>query len=458
MKTDRENCGAADNVERRGALAFAIARILHVMRRSPRVSTGLLSIFDQAVVSGTSFLTAALIGRTTSQDQLGLYYVALSIVLIASGVLDQLVASPYAVYSKRRHGCDLDEYSGSMWAHHFAWTLIAIGGLLLAIFFGWAAGDISTRPVLWALLGAGPLMLLRDGIRRFAFANLRMSSVILFDVIVAIAQLGGLALLARWGRLSLLNIYLMMGAACGLAAMIWYLLDPPRVRFARERFLPDWRHNWKFAKWALRSFLVGSTTPQIMLWIVSMTVGAAATGVLGASTTITGVANVLLLGVANVLTPQAAHAYASGGPLELRRVLCLAAAVMFVPLSVFCLVVMVTGDWLMVLVFGTLYQGSGQTLFTLALSTLMVSMGTVAGNGLWAIDQPKLNFLADVCAMGITIIAAVVLVPELGALGAALAMLVGTLAAAVVRAITLLRCLGVGSADRNTEAASALSL
>jgi O-antigen/teichoic acid export membrane protein len=221
--------------------------------------------------------------------------------------------------------------------------------------------------------------------------------------------------------------------------------------------MPDWRKNWMFARWALRSFLVGSTTPQIMLWIVSLTVGAAATGVLGACTTVTGVANVLLLGVANVLTPQAAHAYASGGPTELRRILCLATAVLFVPLSAFCLFVLVAGDWLMVLVFGSLFEGSGQTLFTLALSALMVSMGTVAGNGLWAIDQPKLNFVADGCAMGVTLISAALLVPKLGALGAALATLAGTSAAAVVRAITLLRCLGVGARDRGPEAASALS-
>jgi O-antigen/teichoic acid export membrane protein len=445
-------------VEPREALSIAAARWNAPLRRWKSVSKGVFSIFDQAIVSGTSFLTAAIIGRVSAPDQLGLYYLVLSIVLIASGMMDQLIASPYVVYSKRCRGRGLVEYSGSIWVHHFVLTFLLTGSLLLGISICWIAGATESLPVLWALLSGGPLILLREGIRRFAFANLRVKSVIVFDASVSSVQLGGLAALAYAGRLTLINIYAVMGAACALAAVLWYVLDPPRVRFVFERLIPDWRNNWAFGKWALRSFLVGSTTPQVMLWIVSVAVGAAATGVLGACTTLVGVTNVLLLGVSNVLTPQAAHAYATGGAAELRRVLCVAAAVLFGPLCAFCVLILLTGDWLTVFVFGPSYAGTGQTLFILALSMLMVSMGTVAGNGLWAIDQPRLNFVADVCCMVVTLGTAALLVSRLGVRGAALATLAGAFSASIVRAMTLLRCLEAESRGTRSEATSALSL
>src|SRR5262245_43944882 len=83
-------------------LSGITARAFAVVRRFPLAAKGVLAIFDQALYSGTSFLSAVLVGRTTSPDHLGQYYLVLSIVLVIAGVLEQLVAAPYAVYSKRR--------------------------------------------------------------------------------------------------------------------------------------------------------------------------------------------------------------------------------------------------------------------------------------------------------------------------------------------------------------------
>ena len=411
--------------------------ILAVEQRFPTVSRGLLSIFDQGIVSGTSFLTAALIGRVTSPDQLGWYYLVLSIVVIITCVQEQVVAAPYIVYSKRRSGSELAEYGGSMWLHHFAVTGMTIVGLLIAIALTSATGRTGIVPGLWALVGAAPLLMLRQGVRRFNLANLDVKGAIGVDAVVATLQLGGLVLIWYFGLMSLLSIFVVMGAACGLACLGWYFLDRPDVRFVRTRFVPDWRHNWRFGKWALPSYLVGNTTPQLMLWIVSLTIGAAATGVFGACATLIGMTTVLLTGIDNVLTPQASHAFATGGVRELRRILFLAAGFLAVTLGGLCLVVLATGDWLVVSVFGSQYVGTGAILTALAFSTLMNALGIVTGDGLWALDQPRPNFAADVVCMFVTLIAAVLLIAPFGPLGAALATLAGTSISAIVRTLTL---------------------
>lgn len=442
----------------RGSVLEGLAERVHALRRRfPFASRGLLSIFDQAIFSGTSFLTAALIGRLTSPDQLGLYYLVLSIVLIITGVQEQLVAAPFLVYSKRRQGTELAEYAGSMWAHYVAVSLLAVIGLTIAIPVLSAEGQSRIIPGLWAVIAVGPMLMFRQWIRRFTFASANLKSAVVLDATVAVLQLSGLGLLGYFGLLSLFRIFLVMGGACGVACIVWYLIERPRLHFVRQRFLPDWRHNWGFSKWALQTYVLGNTTPQLMLWIVSLTIGATATGLFGACNNLIGMTYVILSGVDNVLTPQAAHAFATGGVSELRRTLLLAGAFVAVTMGTFIALFLITGDWLVVAAFGKQYQGTAAILIALAVSTLMNGLSIVSGSGLWAIDRPRSNFLADVCCMGATLIAAAVLVHPFGALGAALATLAGTSTAAVVRIFTLIRCLDGCALESDVPVSSALS-
>ena len=447
MNNDLTQCPRECESQRSGALTAIGLRFKALAKRFPSASQGLLSIVDQAIVSGTSFLTVAIIARTTAPDELGLYYLILSIVIIVSAIQDNVVSAPYMVYSKRHQACELAEYSGSTWIHYLALSAVTVVGLLATIVILSITGRSNITPGLWALLGAAPFILLRQGIRRFAYANLHVKSTVVLDAVVAVSQLGGLALIGHFGWLSLPSIFGVMGGACALASLGSYLLDPPPVRLVAERFIPDWRRNWAFAKWSLRSYLVGNTTPYVMLWILDLTVGAASAGVLGACATLIGMTNVLLTGLDNVLTPQAAHALAASGAAGLRRTLSRTGMFLVVTLGAFCCVILAAGDWPAVAIFGAAYQGTGAILFTLALGTLMNSIGVVAGNGLWAIDRPRSNFFADVACMFATLIAAALLIIPFGTLGAALATLAGMTAAAVVRTITLLRYLRCGGIE-----------
>lgn len=426
----------------RGSIVRAIwLRGQALAARFPAASQGLLSIFDQALVSGTSFVTAAIIGRTTSPEQLGMYYLLLSVVLILTGIQDNVISAPYLVHAKRRQGTELAEYGGSVWLQLILMSATTVVALLAAIAVASISDQAKATAGLWALVGAAPLLLLRQGIRRFSFASLHVRSAIALDAAVAIFQLGGLFLAGRSGHLSLFVIYTIMGGACGVAGAGWYLLDRPHLRFVRERFITDWRHNWAFGKWTLRSYLVGSTTPQVMLWMLGLTAGEAAAGILGACSTIVGATYVLLNGVDNVLTPQAVGALHRGGAKKLRRFLLHAAGFLALTMGSFCLFALVTGDWLVVLVFGAHYHGTGMILTTLGFSALATSFGIVAGNGLWALEHPRANFVADVACLIVTLIAAAILIPLYEAWGAAAATLSGTVAAAIVRCLTLARFL-----------------
>lgn len=456
MKVDSTGHVGEIQSERSSVLTAFALQIKALENRYPSASQSLFSILDQAIVSGTSFLTAVIVGRLTSADHLGLYYLILSLIVLASGIQEYLIAGPYMVLSKRRSGEELAEYGGSVWVHHLVLSLLTAGGLSLAIVLFTVMGSTGVTQGLWVLLGAGPLLLLRDGVRRFVFANLHVKTAIALDTAISAVQLSGLALLGRWGMLSIFGIYGIMGGASLLACLGWLLLDPPHVRFRRQRFAADWFHNWAFGKWALWSFLVTGTTPAVMLWILGLAFEPSATAMLGVCATLVGVMNVILSGVANVLTPLAAQAFASGGAGELRRILTRMALFLAIVLGGLSLLALPFGDRLVVLIFGAQYHGTGTIPFLLASSALMTGLGMIAGNGLWAIHQPRSAFIGDVFGMCMTLTAAALLIPHFGAWGAAMATLAGSFTATVARTLILGRFFAANTADFSAVSSTAL--
>src|SRR5204863_9010217 len=195
----------------------------------------------------------------------------------------------------------------------------------------------------------------------------------------------------------------------------------------------DWLHNWIFARWALASQLLACTTPYVMPWVVAVSHGEAQTGLLGACSTLVGLSNTFLQGLCNFLSPRAAQAFSHGGVAELRSVLTKTALLFAATLGALSALAFLFGEQVAVLVYGPQFAGAGLIIGVLSLSVLANSAGVVAGNGLWAMERPRANFVADLCSLGVVIIATVVLVPLLGPLGAAISALAGTASDAAVR-------------------------
>jgi O-antigen/teichoic acid export membrane protein len=223
----------------------------------------------------------------------------------------------------------------------------------------------------------------------------------------------------------------------------WWVIARPPLALRRDRIWSDWRHNWSFGRWALVGFLLGSSGAQIIPWLLASLSesGAAATGLLAANVSLIGLTNIFSLGMSNLLSPRAARTYATHGPAALRRLLLRFATAYLCVLGCFCLLVAVSGDALVVLVYGDKFAGAGSILFLLALNALVNSLGVTAGNGLWAIEKPQANFAADACVMASSLIAALALIPAFGVAGAAAAMLIGTSVGTVVRIATLQRAM-----------------
>jgi O-antigen/teichoic acid export membrane protein len=298
-------------------------------------------------------------------------------------------------------------------------------------------GSADLVPGLWVLVAAVPLILLREGIRRFCFARLRIGTAIAIDTTFCFLQLASIAALWYFGHLSVPALFIVMGAASGFACCGWLLFKPGRPLVSRDRLGQDWKQNWSFAKWAVLSYLAVDTIPYMMPWIIGIAAGVAATGLFGGCATLLGATNILVHGAGNYLRPKAAHAFAAGGVGALRHVLISVACLFAAAFGLLSLGFIVTGDWLAVLVYGAAFGGTAGVLIALSFNVMVGSLGFVASSGLWALGQPRSSLLADICMLVATLVAAAFLVVPYGPLGAAVAALIGTSLGTVVKILTV---------------------
>ncbi|MCA9262576.1 MAG: lipopolysaccharide biosynthesis protein [Planctomycetales bacterium] len=411
--------------------------------RSALLRPGTLAVVDQGIVSFANFATNALVARSSSEEDFGVYFLALSLLYFVRGIQEQLVSSPYTIYCHRRDTGKLAVYTGSSVVHQW----IVAGCLVATIGIGAFAARATLGPghlltdSLFVLVAVAPFFLFREFIRKLVFAHLQFSVAIWMDGLVAAFQLSSLLVLWKLNRLTVVNAYLIMAVACGIPAAAWLLTTRVRWKVRRNQLWRHWTENWRFGRWALFTHVIGCSTPYIMPWVVASFHGEATTAALGACQTVVGIANMFVTGVSNFLSPRTAKSYAEGGRASLIRTLVNASVLFSITLGSFTIVTACIGNWLPATIMGPQYQGLGTVMLFLAASQWANALGMVAGNGLWAMDHPRLNLSADAMSLGFVIGLAVILVPHYEALGAAMSWLIGNLITSSWRWIILIRLL-----------------
>lgn len=405
------------------------------------ISTSFIALLDQVVVSGLGFATSIIIGRE-SKEMLGIYYLALSIVLFVRGIQESLVSAPFKVFCHRQEEATLPRYAGSSLVHH---TFVSIAVVSVLLFLGWLPIDAflpeGFRAVIVALAFTLPLILLREFLRQISFARLRFSGALVVDSCVALVQLGGLWWLAATDQLTVVRTYSIMAVACGGASLGWLLTSTQRLDYDRQSVKKHWDMNWNFGRWAVAAQLIGAIAPYVVPWILSILKDATATGLFAACMTLVGASRVITDAIFNLLTPKSAQAYHNGGREALVGMLIRWGGMFAVMMSVFTVFIFLFGEDVLVLVYGDGYAGTKWPLTILAIALWIHTIGFTCGDGLFVLEKTRENFWADVIATALTLVVSVPLVMYLGLTGAALATLLALGSGAIARFVILNRCL-----------------
>lgn len=413
-----------------GVLGRALSAIRSVAPR-PLI----LSIADQCLVSGTSFVTMVAVGRACGFHELGIYALAVSIVVTLMGIQESLLIAPFTVIMWRFR---IPQRRNKYFAATLQQQLLFGGAACLAVFvLGAVAGLLFVGrqhlSLVTVLALVTPVWLLREYARRVSFVEFHTRLPIVLDGLAASVQL--FTLLVMW-KSATISAPLALGAI-GLgnftAIAAWWVVRRPPLLAGRSLLQRAARLNWGLGRWSC----VGRATEMLhaygLHWLLALVAGPTATGAYAAASSLLALSNPILMGIGNMLAPETARAYAAEGISALRQVVYRASWLVTVFTALFALILACTAEPLLRLTFEHAHERQTMVVGILSLGMLLGMIGFGADNGLRALARPDRNFVAALAGLIVTMLSAAFLIGRWEAVGAALAMAAGNLIASLIR-------------------------
>jgi O-antigen/teichoic acid export membrane protein len=432
---------------------------------SSRAGSSILAVIDQAIFSGTNFAAVLLIANYAAPEQLGVWQMAMTVVLLGYFVQDALILAPYRVHYHARPLEERPAYFGSALLHQ--------AGLVIALQFALflfvaavhlAAPQIEYEGVFAVLAALFPFILARDAARRMAMVHFQNGTAAIVDATTAALLLGGLVLVFEFGSFDLQYAMVLLGIASAAGAGLWFLIQNVPFSLSAAKWRADWVTNWVFGRWTLASMLVSNgATLLLMPWALAFAKGEAVTGEFAAATGVAGVTNLFVNGFGNFLGPHFAKVYAHEGRAGLAKAIVVPTILFGVGLGGATVAAIFLAEPVAQVLFSGKYPGVGRPIAYLFGNSWMLGLGIVASASLYAMHRPRANFLSDCVNLVAAVVAMILLIEPWGATGAAASYLTGTIFGSSTRWLAFLIALsrpeaGASAKDpRESEGPASLS-
>ena len=387
----------------------------------------LMSLADQATISGVRFLTSVLIARCAGNEVLGVYSISFGFLLIATCMQDTLISAPFTLFHSRQEGDNRRSYHGSILIQ------VVTLGIVSALSFGlvWALGGwLGNSPGLNEALGmlafATPFILLREFARRVELARLRITTAFCIDASSGLLQLLFLGLLIRFNLLHIVGVYLATGASCAIPAFVWLFIAYRGNRYQRGSISAEMTRHWRVGRWPFIAQVVGILHFQGVVWIVGWQLGTATAGLFAACNYVIFFINPLALGVCNSLSPMAVLTYREAGVYRVRTLIALAMAGMGTIAAVLSFLIYWYADSVLTTIYkDPVYQGHAFLMLLLGINMTLGVAHMMNDQGVWAIENPKWLLRSTLLTVCVTLVLAFPFINEWGLDGAAWSMILG---------------------------------
>jgi O-antigen/teichoic acid export membrane protein len=266
---------------------------------------------------------------------------------------------------------------------------------------------------------------LRSYFRTLSLARRDLSEILALDTLALLILSALLTRLALGGGLSVWNVFLALAFANAIFAAAWCIRYRKQMSVRLQEAWPHLTRSLAFGRWAFAGVGFGSMPYYVTPWLLALTRGTEETAVYAAASSVVGLANHLFIGLTRGIEARTADALHDGGLPALQASLRRTLWIVLPALSAIVLAILVAANPLTAFVLPGLAAETAAVARILSVALLAGSFRVMAGNGLWAMNLPRATLAADlvrgVVSVGLGIVGAF----YAGAVGCALAVLLG---------------------------------
>jgi O-antigen/teichoic acid export membrane protein len=268
---------------------------------------------DQAVVSGTNFLTNVMLARFMGLTEFGVFALAWMSVLFVNSIQTALIVAPMMSVGPKQEEKDRPCYFGAVLFQEFVLVFFCFILVFAALkVFGGFFPRAELRQLALPLAVSAFAYQMQDFGRRYFFATRQGRRALADDALSYLPQLPLLFLLHRAGSLtSATALWVMAGTSILGLVPVWFWMEP--VKFKWDAIKAVFRRHWKFSRWLGAAALLQWTSSNLFVIAAPVYYGAAAAGVLKASQNLMGATHVWFQGLDNVIPVETARRLRQGG-------------------------------------------------------------------------------------------------------------------------------------------------
>jgi O-antigen/teichoic acid export membrane protein len=271
------------------------------------------ALSDQAVVSGTNFLTNVMLARFMGLGEFGVFALAWMSVLFVNSLQSALVVAPMMSIGQKQKEEDRPSYFGAVVFQELAFVSFCFVFVFVALkisgsFFPHANLQRLALPLAVSAFAYQT----QDFLRRYFFATRQSRHALADDALSYLTQLPILLLMHRAGALnSATALWVMSGTSIFGMVVGWFWVEP--LDFNWEWIKAISRRHWRLSRWLSAAALMQWTSGNLFLIAAPIYYGPAAAGVLRASQNLMGVTHVWFQGLDNVVLVETARRLHEGG-------------------------------------------------------------------------------------------------------------------------------------------------
>ena len=397
-----------------------------------------IALLDQAAVSIASFGTGILLSRAFvggRREQLGLYYLAVTIGILIGELQNALICTPLTVIAPTVSPKERRRFNGSAMIHHACLSALITLAIATLGLCAPALGIASHQPMLLACSITAGAIGLRNFARFLNFSLHRPHIACATDWLVTAIQLSGIVVLVHTHRLTASTAVGAIGVSSLIGGSLALALSTQFIQARVSTAWTDFRANWQLSRWVFASGVIGNIGTSIYPWVLDTFSGTLQAAVWGNCNTVSSVGNPLLMGLQNWMAPAIAHAYADRPREQFRRYVIRYASLFLMILPAMLLALGVLSTPLLHRLYRDFSPNTTALVFLLAAGSLVQSVGFVFTRGLFSLGRGALDVWTNALPILVLIVCAVPLVHRFGALGGAISLLLAQILATGVRAV-----------------------
>ncbi len=405
-----------------------------------RFKSGGLVFIDQALVSGTSFLSGILLARFLGLKIYGEFVLLWMVILFAMSIAQALITKPMLSILPKLRASEQKDYEGAL---HTAQLLLSIGaGVTCFVVLGliqytdWFF-DISWLLHLKLSVLVG-LCLYYDFSRKYCFVKKKLRWPLILDSLLFLLQVGGLCLLFVQSLLDLSQTFsVLLLVYTVLVVLSFRLIQRPNFTFSALKRIVD-RH-FDFSKWLLGTALLQWLCGNFFIIAGGAVLGTLAVGAVRIAQNTVGLVHVLFLSMENLVPVYAAQRYAKEGLeglLQYLRQMTMQIGVLVISLL---MVMAATAPWLISLLYGAEYAQYSYILVGFCILYLFVYIGHPLRFALRTLELTRPIFIGYVVGAIFSLLIAYPILEYWGINGLLLGMLLTQVLAQVVYIVAIVK-------------------